>query len=85
MRLGRVIRKVTGNSGGPGDLELARSGSFALFSSLPDNPNLYLSVAEADGQHLVDSGPDIDPRSLAIAGGWVYWTRAGEPHSARIR
>src|SRR4051794_25131162 len=27
---------------------------------------------------------DIDPESLAIGGGWVYWTRAGDPFSAPI-
>jgi hypothetical protein len=33
---------------------------------------------------VLDSGADIAPRSLAISGSTVYWTKAGVPQSAEL-
>jgi hypothetical protein len=33
---------------------------------------------------VLDSGADIAPRSLALAGSTVYWTKGGAPQSARL-
>ena len=40
---------------------------------------------EATGPTTLDSGPDIDPRSLAVGGGRAYWMRGGQPQSATVR
>jgi hypothetical protein len=34
---------------------------------------------------VLDSGEDIDGASLALGGAWLYWTHAGQPHSAPLR
>jgi hypothetical protein len=36
------------------------------------------------GQGLLDSSPDIDPFSLALAGSTLYWTHGGIAQSARL-
>ena len=36
----------------------------------------------AGGERLLDSGTDVDPESLALAGSTVYWTKAGIAQSA---
>lgn len=38
----------------------------------------------AGGERLLESGPGVDERSLAIAGSTVYWTRDGAPYSAPL-
>ena len=45
-------------------------------------PRVYL--LDARGTTLADSGPQIDPASLAGAGSTVYWRRAGRAASARF-
>jgi hypothetical protein len=37
------------------------------------------------GAEMVDSGRDIDPSSLALAGSTFYWTSASGAHSATLR
>jgi hypothetical protein len=37
-----------------------------------------------DDAELLDSGSDIDPRSLTLNGSTLTWTRAGEPRSATL-
>jgi hypothetical protein len=40
--------------------------------------------ADADGIAQLDPGPAIENGSLALAGSIVYWTKAGQPFSARL-
>ena len=43
---------------------------------------LYVHRHDSTGTAIVDSGPQIDPHSLAAGGSWLYWTKAGSPRSA---
>jgi hypothetical protein len=38
----------------------------------------------ASGERLLDSGPDVAPDSLALAGSTVYWKRGGQAYSASL-
>jgi hypothetical protein len=73
------------------DLQLAPSGSLGLMQGNTSDlqgggPYTYdvISVT-AGGPTVLDSGADIDETSLAMGGRWLYWTRAGQPHSAQLR
>lgn len=46
----------------------------------------YFDIGSVDrsGYHLVAAGTDIDPQSLALAGGTLYWTQGGVPLSATL-
>ena len=84
LRTRRSIRRVLNQFGDVLDLRIARSGSFALLLYF-GGPEEAVAKIEADGMHGLDYGPDMDERSLAIGGSHIYWTRAGEVHSASIR
>jgi hypothetical protein len=40
---------------------------------------------DGDGERLLDSGPGVGERSLAIAGSTLYWSSDGAARSARLR
>jgi type II secretory pathway pseudopilin PulG len=84
LRTRKSVRRAVNQIGYAVDLEIARSGSFALLINY-GGPEDQVGTLEADGKHSLDYGPDIDEHSLAIGGPHVYWTRAGEVHSAMIR
>ena len=45
----------------------------------------HVRKSDASGRNqLLDSGPDIDPSSLAVSASIVYWTKAGTPRSATL-
>src|SRR4051812_28452524 len=71
--------------GQPLDMRIASSGSFALLVDHYPAGTQEVMTVEADGAHSLDSGPDMDVHSLAVGGSHVYWTRAGEAHTAPIR
>ena len=89
-------RKVIG--GGPAEGIVVKSdGSVAWIGAIEgwhkeplrvNEPTEALSyqVWEIDrtGQHLLASGPQIVPHSIALAGSTVYWTDSGAPRSAHI-
>jgi hypothetical protein len=94
LRSGRTIRHYDDESkedlAWVAALRVAKGGSLALVRGVDPHyasgaPPTYslLTVTRGGGAEL-DSGTDIDPESLAIRGGRVYWTRAGEPFSAPI-
>jgi hypothetical protein len=60
-------------------LVLMPNGSFAYIASD--------TVRKADGAGAgeLDPGPAIEKGSLARAGAIVYWTKAGQPYSARLQ
>jgi hypothetical protein len=67
------------------DLALSKSGSFAWIGSGPVGNEVHrLDVGDA-ADTVVDSGPDIQPGSLALASSTIYWTKAGNPASAPIK
>ncbi|MEA2374213.1 MAG: hypothetical protein QOD53_676 [Thermoleophilaceae bacterium] len=68
----------------PFALRLAKSGSFAV-AARERYPSVYgVFAVEARGKRTLDSGVDVDPNSLALAGSRVYWMRGGVPRSATI-
>ena len=83
---GRTIHRRTRVDGLAVGFEISRSGSFA-FVSQPAYPSASYTIEDTDaaGTRTLDSGPEIDPHSLAAGGGRVYWMHAGEPRSAELR
>jgi hypothetical protein len=61
------------------DLVLKSNGSFAYISGD--------TVRKADGAGIgqLDPGPAIEAGSLARAGSTVYWTKSGQPFSAKLQ
>jgi hypothetical protein len=44
-----------------------------------------LRAVDAAGRRLLDKGEGIDPASLRVDGSRLWWTNAGEAHSAQLR
>jgi hypothetical protein len=66
------------------DLELKSNGSVAWIEKLAAG-GYEVRKSDASGRNLLlDSGPDIDPSSLAASASIVYWTKAGVPRSAKL-
>lgn len=64
-------------------LVLEPNGSVAWISNGGFSPGpSYVHRHDSTGTAVVDSGPQIDPNSLAAGGSWLYWTNAGSPRSA---
>jgi hypothetical protein len=83
-------RRAAANASGTGiarDLELTRTGAIAWTrapaSGQPDAGELR--KLDADGEAVLDAGPDLDKESLAVSGSTLYWTRGGMPRSAQLR
>ena len=95
LRTRTTIREM-GRSGGIDDLLMTPAGSLAL---VHDNYNSYAEASsgpgfvhryvvtklESRGVTRLDGGPNVEPYTLALAPHRVYWTRGGEPRTARIR
>src|SRR5262249_18811501 len=60
-------------------LVLKPNGSFAWIGS---GATLEVHRYDAADDTILDSGPDIDPASLAASAAQLYWLRAGLAHSA---
>jgi type II secretory pathway pseudopilin PulG len=84
LRTRKAVRSARNQYGYVVDLEIARSGSFALLLYY-GGPEEQVGTLEADGMHSLDYGPGMDEHSLAIGGSHVYWTRGGDARSATIR
>ena len=61
---------------------LKPDGSVAWITADRFNPTWEVSRHDSTGTAVVDSGPRIDPYSLAAGGQLLYWTDAGSPRSA---
>ncbi len=48
-------------------------------------PGYQVRVADANGSRVLAAGSDIDPSSLALGGGTLYWTQGGVARSAALR
>lgn len=44
-----------------------------------------IGAVDETGYHLVATGSDIDPHSLALAGSTLYWTQGGVPLSTTLK
>jgi hypothetical protein len=70
------------------DLELTRRGSVAWLRprQLATGTDVQVFKFErGSAAVLLDQGPAIDPRSLAVSGSTVYWIHDGQPRAAPIR
>jgi hypothetical protein len=69
------------------DLALKANGSVAWIVAVRQDSGTVYRVVRHDlnGRAVLDSGSDIDPSSLALSSSTLYWTRAGQPHSAELR
>jgi hypothetical protein len=70
-------------------IALKSDGSVAWIAEneigLPPRATEYqVGVSDKAGTRVVGFGTDIDPRSLALAGGTLYWTQAGKAVSTRL-
>jgi hypothetical protein len=74
LRTGRVFEPRHGFSG----MVARPDGAFAYLDG-------RVVAVDAEGERVLDEGPGIEGGSLALAGSIVYWTRQGEPRSARLR
>lgn len=70
-------------------LRLAPGGSLALVHADGDlNDDVDSNTVQRvqrSGTATLDSGPDVDARSLAVSARWMYWRRGGETRAAPIR
>ena len=68
------------------DIELRPNGSVAWIVQNPfRSPPLYeVNIIGKDVRNA-DLGDDIEPRSLALSGSTLYWTRGGVPRSTALR
>ena len=46
--------------------------------------NYEVHAVDQSGSRVLASGPDIDPRSLALGGSTLYWTQGGKPASTTL-
>ncbi len=65
-----------------GNLVLKPDGSVAWMSRATSTGIWSVNRHDSTGTATVDSGPQVDPHSLAAGGSWLYWTDAGSPRSA---
>jgi hypothetical protein len=66
------------------DLEVKATGSLAWIESFPGPSYEVHEFAASTGNLLLDSGPAIEPNSLAVSTSRVHWTRPGAPFSAPL-
>jgi hypothetical protein len=88
LALGASVRSINLSTGamlrfrGPAtDLVLASDGSLAWIA----RHELHRYNVGDNADTVVDSGQDIQPRSLALAGRTIYWTKGSQPFSAPLR
>jgi hypothetical protein len=68
------------------DLELRSNGSVAWIEKTftTGDPLFRVVKHDAGGRAVLDAGTDVDPRSLALSGSRLYWTRGGTPFAATL-
>lgn len=86
-----IYRTPNGSPAKAGDVGLGettaivvkRDGSVAWITRASrELGSIEVRSEDAAGDHLLAASPEIEPDSLALAGGTVYWTQGGKPMSA---
>jgi hypothetical protein len=67
------------------DLVLSKSGSFAWIGSGTASNEVHRFDVGDTADTVIDSGPNLQAGSLALAGSTIYWTKANKPASAPIK
>jgi hypothetical protein len=94
LQNGRLVHDLsaTMTGGPPGtsehvtDLELKPNGSVAWLDQLSGFTigTIEVIAVDATGRRLLESSPDVDPRSLTLDGSTLSWITAGATHSATL-
>jgi hypothetical protein len=72
------------------DVEVTSHGGLGVIevshqdTPYPSQSAYTVRKRDAHGTATLDSGTDVDPRSLALSNGTLYWTRSGVAHSAPL-
>jgi hypothetical protein len=87
LRDGALLRSARASETMPGqdvtDLVLKANGSVAWIVDLaPDGVEVV--AVDSSGRRLLDSGPDVELRSLELNGSTVTWRKAGQTRSANL-
>jgi hypothetical protein len=69
-----------------GTFVVKRDGAVAWIAAAATSgvPRYDVRALDGAGNRLLAAGPEIDPHSLALAGGTLYWTQGGKPYSATL-
>jgi hypothetical protein len=79
-----TVHKSAAMEGFLRSLVLAPSGSVAWIRASGLADELSVGVIDASGERLLDQGPGIDPSSLALGTGRLYWLDGGQAQTAQL-
>jgi hypothetical protein len=92
---GKLLHRMpNGSPAEPGNVGLGLTialvvksdGSVAWINGAPEAlGTVQVRSVDASGSHLLAVSPEIEPKSLALAGSTLYWTEAGKPYSALLQ
>jgi hypothetical protein len=95
LRDGKLLHKLPTGTVEPPQPSMIGVGSVTGMVIKSDGSAAWIAAEQKGGyqvhtvdktaSHLVASGGDIDPSSLALAGSTLYWTQGGKPVSASLR
>jgi hypothetical protein len=77
---GRDFATIDGRDGVTRRILLTRSGYLAW--TREDRHDVHVEVLARGTLHVLDSGPAIQPFSLALGGGYLYWMNGDQARSA---
>jgi hypothetical protein len=80
-----VVHTSTATEGFLRSLVVAPSGSVAWIRASGLADELSVGVIDASGERQLDQGPGINPRSLALGTGYLYWLDGGQPQAAQVK
>ena len=84
LRTRKSVRRVLNRYGYVVDLQIARSGSFAMLLDFGNPEQVVAKVEAKGGLQDLDYGAHMDDGSLAVGGSHIYWMQDGQVHSASI-
>jgi hypothetical protein len=96
LRTGRLLHRAPSGTppvpkpgsvgSGPTTAIVVKSGGSVAWIVEPEVfPRHYeVRALDSSGERLLASAADIDPHSLALASGTLYWTQGGRPFSAQL-
>jgi uncharacterized Ntn-hydrolase superfamily protein len=55
-----------------------------ILTTVQEHATYQVHALDKTGNHVLATGSDISPHSLAVAGNTLYWTQDGKPTSAAL-